>query len=51
MFENIVIEVSGYKMDIAPILNALVKFVKAILAYYLPADLQDAAKDLEEELA
>lgn len=51
MPDSIVIEVSGYKMDIAPILNALVRFVKAILAYYLPEDLQDAAEEIGKELA
>lgn len=51
MFSDIVIEVSGYKMDIAPILNALVKFVKSILAYYLPEDIKDAASEIEKELA
>lgn len=45
MFENIIIEFGEYKMDIAPILNALTKFVKAILEVYLPADLKDAVEE------
>ncbi|MBQ7118441.1 MAG: hypothetical protein IJN88_09545 [Clostridia bacterium] len=45
MFENIVIELGEYKVDIAPILNALAKFVKAILEAYLPADLKDAVEE------
>ncbi len=48
MFDKIEITVSGYTMDIAPILNALVKFVKSILEVYLPEDVAGALKEFEE---
>ncbi len=47
-FGEIKVTVGGYTMDIAPILEALAKFVAAILNAYLPEDLKDVASDLEE---
>ena len=40
------VTVSGYTMDIAPVLNALIRFVSAILDAYLPDDLKETANDL-----
>ncbi len=45
--DPIKVTLGGYEMDIAPILNALVDFVKKILEIYLPEDVQDTLKDLE----
>ncbi len=46
--KKVEITVGGYTFDIAPILNALIKFVTALLDNYLPEDIKDAAEEIEE---
>lgn len=47
MFSDVVITLGDYSMDIAPILNVIVKFVEKILETYLPAEVQDAFESEE----
>lgn len=46
--KKIEITLGGYTMDIAPILNALIKFVTALLDNYLPEDIKGATEEIEE---
>lgn len=41
MFENVIVTVGEYKIDITPILNALYGFVAKVIAAYLPEDVKE----------
>ena len=46
--KKVEITLGDYTMDITPILNAIIKFVTAILNNYLPDDVKGAFEEIEE---